>query len=123
MAAAAVFPGAGKALKGAKYLDEAADAGPVLKGLYTISAKQKKANVGFRYQEYVTGTDVEQWWKHNGGLIKVDGGPDEYGFITEAKWAGPATPGGWNGSRYNPLVEDTVFNESTAIDQAQRLLG
>ncbi|MGW6356549.1 DNRLRE domain-containing protein [Streptomyces sp. NPDC055092] len=123
MAAAAVFPVAGKFLKGAKYLDELAEARPVFKGRYAISAKQKKANVGFRYQEYVTGTDVEQWWQHNGRLVKVDGGPDQYGFITEAKWAGPATPGGYNRSRYNPLHADTVFSESTTVDQAQRLLG
>ncbi|MEU1894836.1 DNRLRE domain-containing protein [Streptomyces pristinaespiralis] len=123
MAAAAAFPVAGKFLKGAKYLDELAEATPVFKGSYPISAKQMKANVGFRYQKYVTGTDVEQWWQHNGRLVKVDGGPDQYGFITEAKFAGPSTPGGFNGSIYNPLHAKTVFNESTAIDQAQRLLG
>jgi hypothetical protein len=66
---------------------------------------------------------VEQWWTHNGKLVKVDGVPDEYGFITEVKWAGPATPGGFNRSTYNPLHADTVFNESTTIDQVQRLLG
>jgi RHS repeat-associated protein len=123
MAAAAVLPGAGKLLKGAKYLDELAEATPVFKGLYPISAKQMKANVGFRYQKYVTGTDVEQWWTHNGRTIKVDGGPDQYGFITEAKFAGPSTPGGFNGSIYNPLHANTVFKESTVVDQAQRLLG
>ncbi|MGW1086976.1 DNRLRE domain-containing protein [Streptomyces sp. NPDC002596] len=123
MAAAAVLPGAGKLLKGAKYLDELAEARPVFKGLYPISAKQMKANVGFRYQKYVTGTDVEQWWQHNGRLVKVDGGPDQYGFITEAKFAGPSTPGGFNRSVYNPLHANTVFNESTTIDQVQRLMG
>lgn len=78
--------------------------------------------MGFRYQEHVTGTDMEQWWKHNGELIKVDGGPDEFGYITEAKWTGPSTPGGFR-SKYNPLHADTVFDESVTVNQAQRLLG
>jgi Pretoxin HINT domain len=98
------------------------DGCPTLQGTYQISAAQKAANVGFRYQEFVTGTDQEQWWMQNGSLTKVDGGPDANGFITEAKWAGNDSPTGWSSSRYNPLNPRTVFNESTTVNQAQRLL-
>ncbi|MFD4602086.1 LamG-like jellyroll fold domain-containing protein [Streptomyces sp. NPDC058464] len=96
---------------------------PVFKGRYKISERQKQSNVGFRYQEHVTGTDEEQWWEHDGALTKVDGGPDENGFITEAKWTGNDYPSAWSRSRYNPSHPETVFNESTTVDQARRLLN
>ncbi|WP_329576548.1 LamG domain-containing protein [Kitasatospora sp. NBC_01250] len=96
---------------------------PVLQGRYKISEAQKRSNVGFRYQEHVTGTDEEQWWQHNGQLIKVDGGPDADGFITEAKWTGNDHPNAWGKSLYNPSHSRTVFNEDTTVDQARRLLG
>ncbi|MFD3328696.1 polymorphic toxin-type HINT domain-containing protein [Streptomyces sp. NPDC058701] len=95
---------------------------PTLKGHYPISEAQKRANVGFRYQEHVTGSNVEQWWQHNGQLTKVDGGPDANGWITEAKWTGNDHPNAWSKSLYNPTHQRTAFDEAKTVDQARRLL-
>ncbi|MFF4902081.1 DNRLRE domain-containing protein [Streptomyces sp. NPDC001068] len=98
------------------------DSCPVLQGRYPITEGQKNANVGFRYQEHATGSDEEQWFQHNGGLTKVDGGPGPDGYLVEAKWTGNDDPNGWSKSRYNPSHSRTVFDEGTTVDQARRLL-
>ncbi|MFI7385966.1 LamG-like jellyroll fold domain-containing protein [Streptomyces sp. NPDC049813] len=98
------------------------DSCPVLQGRYPITEGQKNANIGFRYQEHATGLDEEQWFQHNGGLTKVDGGPGPDGYLVEAKWTGNDHPNAWGKSRYNPSHSRTVFDEGKTVDQARRLL-
>ncbi|MFD7446612.1 RHS repeat-associated core domain-containing protein [Streptomyces sp. NPDC059909] len=124
MAAAAVFPGAGKALKGAKWADEAveaaSDAPKFLKRMPI--AEKNKSRMGFRYQKHVTGQDDEQIWRLNSGIdsgrrVEVDGGPTD-GWIVESKWTQNEYQ--WEGSPYHP---SNYFSESTTVDQARRLLA
>nr|WTB34338.1 RHS repeat-associated core domain-containing protein [Streptomyces sp. NBC_00830] len=82
VAAASVFPGAGKALKGAKWADEAAEAAsdaPTFLKSNSI-AEKNKARMGYKYQKHVTGQVHEQVWRLNSGIdsgrrVEVDGGP------------------------------------------------
>lgn len=98
------------------------DSCPIFKGRHPITEGQKSSNVGFRYQEHATGLDEEQWFQHNGSLTKVDGGPEADGFLVEAKWTGNDHPDAWSRSLYNPSHSRSVFNESTTVGQARRLL-
>ncbi|WP_405484950.1 DNRLRE domain-containing protein [Streptomyces sp. NBC_00009] len=124
MAAAAVFPGAGKLLKGAKWADEAVEAASdAPKFLKSKSiAEKNKSRVSFQYQKHVTGQDDEQIWRLNSGIdsgrrVEVDGGPTD-GWIVEAKWTQNEYQ--WEGSPYHP---SNYFSEATTVDQARRLLA
>ncbi|MFE7708533.1 hypothetical protein ACFU6I_22660, partial [Streptomyces sp. NPDC057486] len=124
MAAAAVFPGAGKLLKGAKWADEAveaaSDAPKFLKN--KPIAETNKSRVSYRYQKHVTGQDDEQVWRLNSGIdsgrrVEVDGGPTD-GWTVEPKWIQNEYQ-----REGSPLHPKNYFNESTTVDQTGRLLA